>query len=111
MRGNSVTRIPVQICQLGNLEVLNIGANSITTLPAELGSLSNLKQLSLDPNRVYTATVILETALVNRNIAPSMRLDFILQQDLSTALISAVLQLMSRKMTGGIVWPAPALNP
>jgi hypothetical protein len=40
-----------------------------------------------------------------------MRLDFILQQDLSTALISAVLQLMSRKMTGGIVWPVPALNP
>jgi Leucine-rich repeat (LRR) protein len=52
--GNRLTTIPAEIGQLSHLQCLWLEYNELTTLPAEIGQLSNLQCLQLSNNQVTT---------------------------------------------------------
>src|ERR1700743_839751 len=48
----SITSIPPEIGQLGNLQRLDLGYNKITSIPSEIGQLGNLQRLNLCNNEI-----------------------------------------------------------
>lgn len=49
---SQLTQLPPVICQLRNLQVLNLCNNRLTSLPAEFGMLAKLHTLSLAVNQI-----------------------------------------------------------
>ncbi|MBT5224237.1 MAG: leucine-rich repeat protein [Candidatus Marinimicrobia bacterium] len=52
LRGNPLTALPPEIGQLKNLEILNLQGNNIEKLPPEIGQLKNLEILNLQGNNI-----------------------------------------------------------
>ncbi len=49
---NSISEIPDEICNLHNLEILNLSNNRLLTLPENIGKLKSLKELYLARNQI-----------------------------------------------------------
>ncbi|WP_052435901.1 leucine-rich repeat domain-containing protein [Neochlamydia sp. EPS4] len=54
LRGIGLTLLPPEICQLSQLQELNLSQNQLTTLPAEIGQFSQLEALYLSSNQLTT---------------------------------------------------------
>jgi Leucine-rich repeat (LRR) protein len=46
----SISKLPLEIGQLTNLQILDLSYNGLTTLPKAIGQLTNLQQLDLSLN-------------------------------------------------------------
>jgi Leucine-rich repeat (LRR) protein len=53
----SLTLVPVELCQLTNLQHLYLYENQLSEVPVELGQLSNLQRLYLDNNQLSEVPV------------------------------------------------------
>ncbi|XP_043253659.1 leucine-rich repeat-containing protein 7 isoform X1 [Colletes gigas] len=48
--GNLIKELPLELCQMSQLTVLDLSANKLEQIPSEIGKLVNLKSLSLNQN-------------------------------------------------------------
>ena len=56
LNNNSFTSVPVEVGQLGNLEVLDVSNNpTLTTLPKEIGNLTKLRKLDIRGTNINKA--------------------------------------------------------
>jgi Leucine-rich repeat (LRR) protein len=54
LRGNKLKKLPPEIGQLYNLQILILSNNKLKSLPSEIGKLKNLQELNLYKNKIIT---------------------------------------------------------
>ena len=54
LRWNRLTSIPVELCNLKQLKILELNNNNLTSLPKEIVKLENLEELNLNINNLST---------------------------------------------------------
>ena len=52
LRNNVICEIPLEVCMLENLELLDLSDNNISKLPNAISNLKNLRTLYLDRNNL-----------------------------------------------------------
>ncbi|EYU62058.1 leucine-rich repeat domain-containing protein, partial [Leptospira interrogans] len=69
---NQIKILPIEIGQLKNLQVLNLGSNRLTTLPKEIEQLKNLQELYLNNNQLSSE----EKERIRRELFPKYKIYF-----------------------------------